>query len=348
MNLKIRTYPGMERKRLKDILSAVRKTRVALLGDLCLDVYWQADMRLSELSRETPHHPLPIVEERMSLGGGGNVGANLAALCPAGLAVIGAVGTDWRGRELKRLLGEQGIGTAGLAEWDSLTTNAYIKPLRAGISGVVYEDPRLDFTMHRPVDSAAEQVILLALEETVNRGIDVLCVSDQMPFGVVTAAVRKRVVQYAREGLTVVVDSRDRIGEYPGAILKPNEVEGARAAGMPLPPDGDIAALAQLADRLATRNDSSVFMTIGAQGSLYYSCAEVWHLPAHAISGPVDFVGAGDSSLAGFSLALAAGADPWEAAYLAGLCSEVTIQKLGTTGTATAGEILQWHSEVAE
>ena len=47
-----------------------------VVGDVCLDAYWMADMRLSSLSRETPHHNMPVVEERYALGAAGNVMAN--------------------------------------------------------------------------------------------------------------------------------------------------------------------------------------------------------------------------------------------------------------------------------
>ena len=80
-------YEGMTRDRLTEILSQISTVRAVLLGDICLDIYWNADMRKSELSRETPHFPLPIVEERMSPGAGGNVAANMLALSPKNLEI---------------------------------------------------------------------------------------------------------------------------------------------------------------------------------------------------------------------------------------------------------------------
>ena len=85
----MRTYEGMSRGRLEEILGRMDGVRAGLLGDVCLDVYWHADMRKSELSRETPHFPLPVVEERMSPGGGANVAANMAALRPWSVRVFG-------------------------------------------------------------------------------------------------------------------------------------------------------------------------------------------------------------------------------------------------------------------
>ena len=62
----------MNRERFVSILENISNARVGLLGDFCVDIYWHADMTKSELSRETPHYPLPVVRERVYPGAGGN------------------------------------------------------------------------------------------------------------------------------------------------------------------------------------------------------------------------------------------------------------------------------------
>ena len=333
----------MTRIRLNELLEKIRTVRAAMLGDICLDVYWFADMRRSELSRETPHFPLPVMEECMSLGGGGNVAVNLAALAPTSVVAIGVAGEDWRGVELLRLFSEQDIDASSVRRVRGMVTNAYCKPMRAGISKLVYEDPRLDFHNYIPLDPVEEDAII-ALLDKIAPEIDVLCVSDQLPCGVVTERVREHVMRLARNGLTVVVDSRDRIGLYREVILKPNEIEGVCAAGIGNVRDVD--GFAQAALVLSQEKHCGVLMTIGSNGSLYADGKTVTHIHAHDISGDIDFVGAGDTFLSGFSLAVAAGASYSEAAFIATLCSEVTIQKIGTTGTARAEEVLAWYDTV--
>ena len=335
-------YHGMTRERLDELLEKIRGVRVALLGDLCLDVYWLADMRKSELSRETPHFPLPIVEERMSPGGGGNVAANLAALGPTQVYAVGSTGTDWRGDALRRLLDDMGVDTTHTVYLPGVLTNAYCKPLRMGISNLVYEDPRLDFAGDEPLSAEAEDAVIASLDKLAPN-IEVLCVSDQLHYGIVTKRVREHVMKLAQNGLTVIVDSRDRIGMYQGVILKPNEVEGAKAAG--IDEANCIKDYVNAALVLARKQDSEVLMTIGALGSLYAAKENVTYIPAHDIAGPIDIVGAGDTFLSGFSLAVATGASKAEAAFFATLCSEITIQKIGTTGVATTKEIVKWFEE---
>lgn len=97
-------------------LDRIGSVTAGVLGDLAVDIYWYADMTKSELSRETPNYPLPIVREVMSLGAVGNVIANIAALKPKTLSVCGIKGDDWRGDMLEKLLVETGADISGVVE----------------------------------------------------------------------------------------------------------------------------------------------------------------------------------------------------------------------------------------
>lgn len=321
---------------LEGLLKAASKGRVGLIGDLCLDAYWTADMRKSCLSRETPHFPLPVMQERYSAGGAGNVACNISALKPGKLVTLGVVGTDWRGRLLCDTLREQGVDTGNILSVPDRITNTYIKPLRQGISQVVYEDPRLDFENYSPLPLEAEQQLLERLEQAASE-IDVLCVSDQMDYGCITPRIRQYICQLGKSGLTVLVDSRSRVGDYSQVIVKPNEVEAGRALGQTLETLEDAERLCRL---LSERNERPAVITLGDRGSMLCADGETVHSPAHPVEPPVDFCGAGDSFLSGLGVFLAAGATLRQAVEAATLCSAVTVKKLNTTGTASAEELL--------
>ncbi|MBO4885630.1 MAG: sugar kinase [Clostridia bacterium] len=326
----------LTRPALEDILRGMDGARVALIGDLCLDMYWEADMRMSELSRETPHHPLPIVAERFSPGGAGNAACNIAALKPGRLAVTGVVGTDWRGGLLLEALRDRGVDDSLVIRDPARVTNAYIKPLRRGISDVVYEDPRLDFESREALSPASEDKLLAALDEAA-RAADVICVCDQLRFGCVTPRVRERLCALGEAGRTVIVDSRDRAAEYRRVTVKPNELEAVRAFGGSA---ADLEGLAALAAAIQKKNQRLTLITLGEKGCLVADGGRVVRVPACPVEPPIDFCGAGDTFMAGFAMALAAGADPVSAAQTAALCAAVTIKKLGVTGTASREEVL--------
>ena len=323
---------------IETILKSVRKLRIGVLGDFCLDVYWHADMRLSELSRETPHFPLPIVEERFSAGGAGNVAANLCALRPASVHCCGLLGRDWRGTALLETLSAIGADTSALLASSNRITNTYIKPLRKGTSEVVYEDPRLDFTNYTPTSPEDERNLLQALEKLASES-DVLCVCDQMPFGCITPMIRKRIIELAKAGLTVVVDSRDHIAEYRHVIIKPNAVEACHAAN--IPQTTEIAKLKQLAPSLERLTGKPVIITDGEHGCLTCEQGRCIHIPAVTVSGEIDICGAGDTFLSAFACAIGTGATLQDAARLGCCASAVTIRKLKITGTASPEEILK-------
>lgn len=250
---------------LTGILEGISRARIGLIGDLCLDMYMDVDMRLSELSREVPNYTLPVVGERVSPGGAGNVAANVAALKPKALRVLGVLGQDWRGGLLKEALKARGVPTDGLVISPRATTNAYIKPVRRGYSDLLYESPRLDYENREALSGGDEAALMEALERAAQE-VDVLCVCDQLKNGCVTGRIRRRVCELARDGLRVIVDSRDRIGEYRDVIVKPNEMEAMRALNL----NGAVTPerMAQAALALSERSGRPALITLGENGCL--------------------------------------------------------------------------------
>ena len=329
----------LTKERIEAIAQALQTKTVGIIGDFCLDIYWRADMTRSELSRETPHFPLPVVDERVSPGAGGNVAANIAALRPSRILALSLYGNDWRGELLLREMYSRRIDCSRFVKLAGRFTNAYCKPLRKGFSDVIYEDPRLDFENTEPIDSETEDLVIKRLGDIAAQA-DILCVADQFRCGIVTDCVREAIVRLAREGLPVIVDSRYKVGLYTDCILKPNEVECWRAIyGDDGWKNASLKDLTSAADELAVRNRSTVFCTLGANGSYLTEGAYGPLTPAVPVYGKVDICGAGDTTLAAFACALAAGAGREEAAQLAAMASAVTVKKIGMTGTASFEEI---------
>lgn len=329
----------LTKKEVREITDRIKKCKIGIIGDFCVDIYWHADMTLSELSRETPHYPLPVTAEKASMGAGGNVAANLAALNPEKIYAISLIGDDWRGMLLRSLIRKSGISDEYIIETENRFTNAYCKPMRHGISATVYEDPRLDFENREPINEKTENKVIEYLRELAKK-VDVLCIADQFRYGIITDKVRDEIITLAKNGLTVICDSRYNIGKYTDCILKPNEVECWRAV---FSNDGFINATEEefldAANKLAIKNNARVFCTLGANGSFVTDGKEGIRIGAKILTGELDICGAGDTSLSAFSLAITTGATMEKAAALAGLASAVTVKKIGMTGTATAEEI---------
>lgn len=328
----------LSRDRVRALLDSMKGIRAMVAGDLCLDTYWMADMRLSSLSRETPHYNMPVVEERYSMGGSGNVIANMRSL-GALVTPVTVLGADWRARQVMELAREMELPEAGLISAPGRVTPTYVKPLRRGYGEAHYEDPRLDFENHTQLSKSDEDRVIEAIREGAGRA-DVIVATDQMAAGVVTGRVRDELIRLARSGKLVLADSRDRIAEFKSCVVKPNELESARAAGL-VPESVTAMAYMPVARRLSELTGGSVVITLGGAGAICLIGEEYFFAPARRVPPPIDIVGAGDAFMAAFALALGAGAPLYEAMALGNLASAVTIRKLGQTGTASAEEIME-------
>lgn len=341
----MKSFNGLTEKRLYEILDKIKSVKAVLLGDMCLDVYWSCDMTKSVLSRETPHFPLPVTEERMAPGAGGNALNNMATLSK-NVCAIGVIGDDWRGACLKKCFSERGINTEYIIEVKDRVTNAYCKPMRRGYLGFEVEDPRIDFESFSKIDESTEDALIENLKKAA-AGADVLCISDQFDFGCVTDKVREEINRIAKNILTVV-DSRSRISLYKNAVLKPNEIECARALNVESQKLVEGEDNEKLLKEFARKTESTICMTLGAKGVEIYKDGKIIKSQGVKVESPVDTCGAGDCFLSAFSLALGAEAAEEEAASLGNLASAICVKKINTTGSASDKEIIDLFMSVAE
>ena len=341
----MKIFNGLTEERLYEILDRIKGVKAVLLGDMCLDVYWSCDMTRSVLSRETPHFPLPVTEERMAPGAGGNALNNMATLSE-NVSAIGVIGDDWRGMCLKKCFNERGIDTRYIIDVKGRVTNAYCKPMRRGYLGFEVEDPRIDFESFSKIDEDTEELLIKNLREAV-KDADVLCISDQFDFGCVTDKVRNEINEIARNILTVI-DSRSRISLYRNAFLKPNEIECARALNVGSEELVEGKNNLELLKQFAEKTNSDICMTLGAKGVQIYKNGEIFSSYGVKVSPPIDTCGAGDCFLSAFSLALGAKATEREAAALGNLASAICVKKVNTTGSASKEEIIDLFMSVQE
>jgi rfaE bifunctional protein kinase chain/domain len=343
-------FKGLTKERLIEILENIKNIKVGFIGDLCIDIYWIADMTKSELSRETPHFPLPIVEERFQLGAGGNVIANLASLKPKDIIAVGVIGDDWRGDLVSKCINSLDISMDNVVVLSGKTTNAYCKPIKKGISQTTYEDPRIDFTSEQVTAEVEKCIIekLLKMAEDVK----VICVSDQFDNGCITEKVRDVINQLASSGITIIVDSRDRIIKYKNVILKPNEVESVKAAAMLSGCseqqfiEQDLVGYVEAAKVIKEKLGCDISMTLGSRGNIQFGNNKAVHILPRDVDAPLDICGAGDTFLSAYSCAVAAGASREEAGQIAAIASEITIGKVGQTGTATSVEVVSRFEKI--
>ena len=317
-----------------EILAAIPRLRCLVVGDVCLDrwcTYWP---KLALPSAETGIPRVAVIHTEVTPGAAGTVANNLAALGAGRVDVIGMVGDDGFGFELRRALSQRGISPDLLVTSGSIGTFTYTKLIN---SATGKEDlPRVDFVNPRSIPTDRDREMIGRFEEAAP-SYDVLIVSDQAETdkgGVVTAGMREAVIRFAAAHPEVVVwvDSRRRAELFRGVIVKPNEEE-ARDASMRALGHVDFPALRQhMGARL-------LIVTHGGEGAEIVDDGGVRWVATQRVENPVDICGAGDSFSAGAAMALKASGDPEAAVRFGNLVASVTIMKRGT-GTASPEELL--------
>jgi len=329
----------MDFNKLKEILDCIRSVKIAVIGDFCLDAYWFIDDSISEISIETGQKTHPVSKQRYSLGGAGNVTANLAALGAGEVHAFGVIGDDLWGGEMKKIMAASGIRSDNLiVQQHGWMTHTYAKPYIGDT-----ELNRVDFGNLNILSEETENRLLKNLEDRLS-SLDLVIINQQVPSGIHTEAFRKKLLSLIgrHPDKIFITDSRNYNDFFAGSLRKMNDNEALRLCGIRKEPD-DVITISELepaARELFVRYRIPLFITRGSRGSVIIDKDGSKQILGLQILGKVDTVGAGDSYLAGAASALATGCDIEDAAYLGTYVAGVTVQKLFQTGTASPEEIL--------
>ena len=338
----------LTQQRLSTILEKFPRNRVAVVGDFFLDSYQEIDPELGEISVETGLAAHQVVRKWNSPGAAGTVVNNLRGLNLGELHAVGVTGDDGPAFELRRGLEERGCDTSSLLPFEDLFTPVYHKTMTKGIVGLEGERERFDTKNRSALPQSVEDALLAKIERLWPH-LDAILVADQVEAtncGVVTERVRDLLLERAAADPSKVmwVDSRCRVGLYHGLSAKPNEAECVRAVE---PKDTatdphehfDDETITRCGEALRAELAKPICVTRGKRGIWVFEEDRVTEVPGVQVPEPTDPTGAGDSTLAGIGMALAAGATLVEAAVIGVLVASITVQALGTTGFATPGQL---------
>jgi len=315
--------------RLDVLLEEMRGIRALVVGDLILDRYLSG-----EVERVSPEAPVPVVRvqsSRASVGGSGNVAANITAL--GGIAhAVGCVGDDEAGRALADGLEDLGVLTGALVTVPGRPTTEKTRVLSLQQQIVRFDREQEDDVSTEIEDRLISQV------EWLSDSADVVILEDYNK-GVLTPRVINAVLAAAAErGIPSVADPKRRnfFGYRGATVFKPNRKEVADALGAFVHPD-DAEWMQETRTRLGCEH---LLLTLGGDGISMKGPDGFVRIPALARS-VYDVSGAGDTVTAIVALVLAAGGTATEAALLA---NEAAAIEVGKAGVATvSGAELRKH-----
>ena len=310
---------------------------VAVLGDFVADEFQFGE--ISRVSREAPVLILRHRETHLVPGGGANAANNLAAL-GARVLPITAVGHDHPGDALIAYFEEKRIDTSGILRVKGHTTPTKTRFLAGWAHTVGQQVLRVDREPQTPLSPAHHKRIEQLLHAKL-RSADALAVSDY-GFGVATPHLVRQVTS-KRKSLVVTLDARYALTSYGKSGVTsatPNEAELEALHHTAI--GSNINELVRCGRAtLSAMNLRALLVTRGRDGmALFESPSRLTHIPIHGSNQAVDVTGAGDTVLAAYTLALASGASPLEAAHIANIAGGLVVMKRGTA-TVTRQELLE-------
>jgi D-glycero-beta-D-manno-heptose-7-phosphate kinase len=318
--------------RLLDLISAFPRQTIALLGDLVLDQFVSGE--ISRVSREAPVLILRHRRTRTLPGGGANALNNLVDLGAKVLAV-GAVGDDGSGRTLLEYLRRKRVNTSGIVTVRGWTTATKTRFLAGWTHTSEQQVLRVDDEPQEPLPERARKLVAAKLRERVRRA-GALLVSDY-GFGAAAPAI----LGAAKTDKPITLDSRYALFDFKRLSVTaatPNEPELEAIYGEKI--GQDAAKLESLGRRtLEDLHLRTLLVTRGKDGmALFEKDQPTRNIPIFGSDEARDVTGAGDTVIAVFTLALAAGATGIEAAHLANFAAGLVVMKRGTA-TVTRAEL---------
>ncbi|HPF35028.1 MAG TPA: D-glycero-beta-D-manno-heptose-7-phosphate kinase [Candidatus Krumholzibacteria bacterium] len=310
------------------ILDRFADLRLLVVGDAMVDRFlW------GEVHRISPEAPVPVVRlrrETAKLGGAANVAANLRAL-GARTDLIAVAGTGETSKILAGLLEEEGIDASGLVRIPDRRTT-----LKTRIIAHQQQVVRADVESDEALSASEQDEMLTRFRD--GGPYDGVILSDYGKGVLTDAFLRTLIDACAEAGTPVVIDpKRGDYSQYRGCTsITPNQKEAAAATAIGIfDPDSLQRAGRTLLDRVGC---ACVLITRGEHGmALYERDGDEHHLPTEARE-VFDVTGAGDTVIAVYTAALAAGASFLEAANLANHAAGLAVRELGTVAV-TADQI---------
>lgn len=313
--------PVVRRRKLLSHIERLKGMRVLVVGDFMLDKYvW------GTVNRVSPEAPVPVVSidrEEFRPGGAGNVAANVSALGGIPL-VVGVRGCDPEGEILLEVLRERGAVVEGLME-----THGRCTTVKCRVIAQSHHLVRMDREVTDPLSPREEDGVLARVQESLAQA-DAVILEDYNK-GVLTPRVISTVVGWARQrGVVVAVDPKlENFMAYKHVtLLKPNQQEVERVLGV-----GRLSEdlLVKLCSALRRRMRAKLLLvTRGERGMALFGPGSSVTLLGSKAREVYDVSGAGDTVVSVMAMALAAGARPWEAAYLANAAAGICVSKVGT------------------
>lgn len=319
----------LDGNRVSELLAAIRKRKVLVIGDIMLDRYL-----FGKVERISPEAPVPIFipepkKEEYRAGGAGNVALNICALGAKSL-LLGAVGIKMEGKIKECLEKIKGVTPRFFDGRNNIRKTRFVaSPYNQQLLRVDEEE-----ILNQPPGP-----IMSRVKSSIDE-VDAVIVSDYEK-GVITRELLDELLPLlnSKNKITMVDPTVRHFSNYQHVTsLTPNLDEASAGMGLnpkPIDQKGVEALGFKILEKLHSR---SLLITQGADGMTLFTPGSAIKIPAIS-RGVFDVTGAGDTVISAFTLAYCSGFSLEESAYFASMAAGIVVGKTGAA-TASPAEIL--------
>ncbi len=307
-------------KRLNELKKGFDGKRIAVIGDMMLDGYFWGDVK-----RISPEAPVPVLEvedEFFRFGGAANVALNIFTL--GGIPVpVGVIGNDSYGSIFSSLIKEKNIEDAGIIIDNERPTTTKTRVI-ANSQHVV----RIDKESKAYISNKIESKISFYIESVINK-LDGIILQDYNK-GILTPSLISKIISLAnKKNILITVDPKfDNFFEYKNVtVFKPNRKETETVLGIRIKNDKDISSAGR--NLLHKLNSEYVLLTLGEAGIAVFEKGDKERRMPTKARKVADVSGAGDTVISTLTIGLAAGANIYEACFLANYAAGIVCGEVG-------------------
>jgi rfaE bifunctional protein kinase chain/domain len=310
----------ISKSRLDELKKGFEGKRIAVIGDMMLDGYYWGDVK--RISPEAPVPVLEVEEEFFRFGGAANVALNIQMLGGTPIPV-GVIGYDSYGTIFSSLMKENKIEDDYILVDDERPTTTKTRVIASNQHVV-----RIDKESKSNISPKVEEKLVVQLANLID-SLDGIILQDYNK-GVLTPSLINKIISIANnKNILVTVDPKfDNFFDYKNVtVFKPNKKETEAVLGIKINSDEDISSAGERL--LLELNSQYVLLTLGENGiAVFEKDGTEKRMPTKARK-VADVSGAGDTVISTLTIALTAGANIYEASFLANYAAGVVCGEVG-------------------
>ena len=320
------------KEKLEAYIDKLNEPRVLIIGDMGIDEMIYGDTE--RISREAPVLILRHSNTKIILGQAANAAHNLATINGGKVSAIGLYGDDYYGPMLLDAFKKAGINTEYMVQDKGRPTTVKSRISGASFHSVTQQIVRIDRVQTAAPARENEDKIIENIEKAMPLH-DAVILSDYN-IGLLTDRIISSTVEIAKKHNKIVVaDVQKDMGRYKGVYaLPPNQPDSEKAVGYFIKDEQTLNNAGS--DILKMTEAQVLLLTRGGDGMAVFEAGKNIHtdVPVFNKTNVFDVTGAGDTVVASFTLALAAGAEPKYAAIIGNIAASIVIRSFGCATTS--------------